>query len=185
MLEDTATKAFRYTCAIDPLRAAADEGSDLMRFLDLYEIWVEKVRNELDVRYLTEMDLTSPEAKGLRDRLASVLDSELTDQARERLQDLQKIMDPIELEGRIVWIEKFRDGDRNLHSVPMDIGNLLWEYLYDACPTTMLLPPGKEEFFTSVIPDKMEIQRTDLDAGHLSPAAQPTSPENGSVCSSN
>jgi len=161
MLEDTATKAFRWNCPVDVLRAGAEGGSEsLTRFLDLYQLWVERVRNDLSIRYLVEADLRTPEVKGVRERLEEVLKdpSSLTPQIQERLLDLQKILIPENLEARLAWIEQFRDGGQILQSVPFDIASFLWEVLYDKCPTTLLLPPGNEESFRAIVPLHIDVE---------------------------
>ncbi len=151
MLEDTATKAFRWIVALDVLRAGAEGNASLTRFLDLYQLWAEKVRNFQSIRYLVEADLKTPEVRGVRERLEEALLSLLTDQVRDRLEDLQKILDPKNLEGRIVWIEQFRDGGQTLQSVPFDIATLLRRVLYDRCRTLLLLPPGEEAAFRPIL----------------------------------
>ena len=158
MLEDTATKAFRWSCSSAVLRAGAEGGSEpLTRFLDLYQLWTERVRNDLSLRYLVEADLRTAEAKGLKQRLEEILTSSLlSENVRERLLDLQKILVPENLEGRIAWIEQFRDGDQILQSVPFDIASLLWEVLYDKCGTTLLLPPGAPTLFPSIVPPQID-----------------------------
>ena len=130
MLEDTATKAFRWSCSIDPLRAAAEGDEGLTSFLDAYQILVEKVRNFQDVRYFVPADLSTPNAKGLRERLEGILSGDLTDQVRERLSDLENILDPVNLKGRIAYISQFRDGGQMVQSVPEDVAGLLKKVLY-------------------------------------------------------
>ena len=158
MLEDTATKAFRWSCSIDPLRAAAEGNADLTSFLDAYQIWVEKIRNFQDIRYLVAADLQTSTAKGLKIRLEEILSGDLTDQARERLDDLVQILNPDNLEGRIVWISQFRDGGQMLQSVPMNIAEVLKEMLYDKHPTTLVLPVGEKESFAAILPDSSDVK---------------------------
>jgi DNA polymerase III epsilon subunit-like protein len=158
MLEDTATKAFRWSCSIDPLRAAAEGNADLTSFLDAYQIWVEKVRNFQDIRYLVTADLKSSKAMGLKTRLEEILSGDLTDQVREKLEDLSEILNPDNLDGRIVWIAQFRDGGQILQSVPMDIASVLDEMLYEKFPTTLLLPAGEKESFAAVLPDASNVK---------------------------
>ena len=152
MLEDTATKAFRFSVSLDVLRAGAEGNEALTRFLDLYQLWIEKVRNFQSIRYLVMADLKTPDVRGVRERLDEALVSLLTDQVRDRLEDLEKILDPKNLEGRIVWIEQFRDGGQILQSVPFDIATLLKDTLYDRCTTLLLLPPGEKQSFRSILP---------------------------------
>lgn len=166
MLEDTATKAFRWICSSGVLRAGAEGGEEaLTRFLDLYQLFIERVRNDLTIRYLVEADLRTPEVKGLRQRLEELLStSSLSENVRERLLDLQKMLVAENLEGRIAWIEQFRDGDQVLQSVPFDIASLLWEVLYDKCATTLLLPPGAPALFPAIVPPQIDTVRASVTA---------------------
>lgn len=157
MLEDTATKAFKWSCSIDPLRAAAEGNEELTSFLDAYQIWLEKVRNFQDVRYVVETDLMTKEAKGLRERLNAILQTNLNDQTKESLIELQNILNPQNLAGRIAYISQFRDGAQILQSIPLDIAGKLNATLYEFFTTTLLLPPGDETSFTAIIPPGAEV----------------------------
>ena len=111
MLEDTATKAYGWTCVLDHLRAGSQNHPLLTRFTDLLQLWVEKVRQTQDVRYLSPSDLISPEAKGLREQLAEVEESDgLSAQVRAQLEHVARILDPDNLAARIAWIELRQDG---------------------------------------------------------------------------
>jgi hypothetical protein len=159
MLEDTATKAFRWLVSLAALRAGAEGGeTDLTRFLDVLEVWIEKVRKDLTVRYLTEADLRGPEVRGLRARLEETISLMMPESVRTKLRDAQKMLDPKNLEGRITWIERFRDGTLVLQSVPADVASLLWETLYDRCATTLLLPPGSRDLFPGIISPHMDVR---------------------------
>ena len=152
MLEDTATKAYGWYCALDTLRAASEGDDALTRFTDLLQLWVEKVRNFTDQRTVVPADLATPEARGLREQLAGVLETAPTDQARRQLSELGRMLDPGNPPSRIVWIETRSNGSQFLQSVPERIGELLRENLYAAYPTTLLIPPGKAELFVEIIP---------------------------------
>lgn len=152
MLEDTATKAFTWTCATDPLRAAAVGDEKLTRFLDAFQMFIERVRTGQDLRYLVEADLTSREAKGLLERIASLLDDPRTEQVVAHLEGLQNILNPKNLAGRVSYIEQFRDGGQSVCSAPLDIASLLKKLLYDQCPTTLHLPPGNIIDYGAIMP---------------------------------
>ena len=155
MLEDTATKAFRWSCATAPLRAAAEGNTELTSFLDAYQIWMERVRNFQDIRYLVLADLQSKEAKGLKERLENLIETPSMASLPlvvERLTDLRNILDPKNLPNRITYIEQFRDGGQVLQSVPWDIAGTLNELLYKKYKTTLLLPLGDPASFISIIP---------------------------------
>jgi len=162
MLEDTATKAFKWSCATDPLRAAAEGNPELTSFLDAYQMWLERVRNFQDIRYLVAADLTSKEAKGLRERMEALHATPLPELVQERLVDLQKILDPKNLSNRITYIEQFRDGGQVLQSVPLNIASALDQLLYEKYQTTLLLPPGELLSFASIVPPGAKVdQATD------------------------
>jgi DNA polymerase III epsilon subunit-like protein len=158
MLEDTATKAFRYACSIDPLRKAAEGNEELNKFLDAYQMWVEKVRNYQDTRYFVAADLQTRFAKDLKERLATLITTDITLQVRERLENLQQILDSTNLEGRIVWISQFRDGGQIIQSVPENVGALLKDLVYDKFKTSLMLPPGDEELFKAIISPGAEVE---------------------------
>lgn len=170
MLEDTGTKALKWTCSTDPLRAAAVKHAELTSFLDAYQMWLEHVRNFQEVRYLVPADLTSKEAKGLRERLESIIKVietlSLQSLAMEQLSDLQKILDPKHLEGRIAYIEQYRDGGQILQSAPLDLASQLNTLLYERCTTSLILPPGEKLEFSPILPaDAMvEIMTEELPA---------------------
>ncbi len=164
MLEDTATKAARWLVPLDVLRAGA-EGADpaLTRLLDLLEVWVGRVRGELTIRYLVEADLKTPETRGLQERLKEVLKLPLTEQVRTYLFDLQNFLTPERLEGRLAWMELFRDGTQVLQSVPENVASLLWEILYDRCCTLLLLPPGGRTGFPAIVPRQIDVRELSFD----------------------
>ncbi len=158
MIEDTATKAFKWSCATDPLRAAAEGNAELTSFLDAYQLWIEKVRNFQDIRYLVVADLQTKEAKGLTERLNTLTETSLPDLVLERLRDLQKILDPKNLPNRITYIEQFRDGGQVLQSVPLDIAKELNDLLYTRSVTTLVLPPGERFSFVAIIPPSVTVE---------------------------
>ncbi|HLC76428.1 MAG TPA: exonuclease domain-containing protein [Candidatus Peribacterales bacterium] len=156
MLEDTATKALKWSCSTDPLRAAAVQHGELTSFLDAYQMWLEHVRNFQEVRYLVSADLTSKEARGLNERLEQLIGTlqtaPLQELAMEQLGDLQKILNPKNLQGRIAFIEQYRDGGQILQSAPLDLAEQLRALLYARCDTLLILPPGERAEFAPIIP---------------------------------
>jgi DNA polymerase III epsilon subunit-like protein len=153
MLEDTATKAFKWFFAIDPLRAAAEGKAELTGFLDACQIWIEKVRNFQDIRYLVEADVISKEARGLKERLNALIEtSERASLIGESLANLQHILNPENLRGRITYIEQFRNGGQSIQSVPQNVAVLLNDLLYAKCKTALLLPPGDPAEFSPIFP---------------------------------
>ncbi len=163
MLEDTATKAFGWTCGMDDLRAAA-QGDDLLtRLVDLVQLWIEKTRQTQDLRYVTDSDVRTPEAAGLREQMDAVLAAQAwPDRTREALQCVRKVLDPENLGGRITWIEQRQNGSQTIQSVPERIGTRLSETLYGAYPTTLLIPFGCAEMMPEILPPDREPARAML-----------------------
>lgn len=151
MLEDTSTKAYGWYCSIDDLRPAA-LSKTFGQFVDTLQLWIEKLRRDQDVRYIAPSDLKSKETEGLRSLLESIL-PEASGPAFRQLTQLQWILDPDELPGRIAWIERRIDGGQMLQSVPERIGESLREELYDTVPTTLLIPPGSAQTLHEVLPE--------------------------------
>lgn len=159
MLEDTATKAFRWQAVLDHLRAAAEGRADLTSYLDLLQLWIERVRAFQDVRYLTSMDLETSEAKALRERLAPFLvDSALPELARRSLADLEQILTPSLLSHRIAWIDQRQGGSQSVQSVPERIGPMLSSLVYERFPTMLVTPTGSASTLREILP------QTDLKA---------------------
>lgn len=153
MLEDTATYAYGWSCCTDSLRAAAQGHALLTKCADLIELWMEKTRSATDVRYVTQNDLTTPEAKGLLARVTHLLTEQgVPAPAAVMLGDLQKMLDPKNLTGRIVWIELYQDKTLHLKSVPEDIAAMLKERLYSRCPTSLVIPPGMADLLQTIFP---------------------------------
>lgn len=163
MLEDTATKACGWTCNVDHLRAASQGHPLLARFTDLLQLWIEKVRTDQDLRYLAPSDLSSPEAKGLREQLAILEgDTTLPSQALQQLQHVARILDADNLASRIAWIEKRQDGGQVLQSVPEHVSDFLASALYAKIPTTLLVPPGSGGELHEIIPDAAKVRLSAL-----------------------
>jgi len=153
MLEDTATKAFRWQCVLDHLRAASEKHDILTKFTDLLQIWIERVRTFQDVRYLTSNDLNTQEVEGLRKRLSPLLkDASLTPLVLEQLAHLDRILTADLLPHRIAWIEQRQGGSQYIQSVPDHVGPLLFSCLYAEFPVTLLIPPGSSQTLTEVLP---------------------------------
>lgn len=156
ILEDTATKAYGWSVSLDGLRAAAEGNPDLVSFTDLLQIWIEKMRNFQDLRYIVKMDLETKEAKSLRERIP-LLDTKETPLLLKRiLENIDSILTLENLQGRITWIEQRQNGSQFLESVPERVGDMLQTSLYKTHPTTLLLPAGPEEDFREILPPGTE-----------------------------
>ncbi len=153
MLEDTATKAYGWYVSVETLRAAAQGEALLTKFLDTFQLWIERTRQFQDLRYLAPNDLASPEAKGLRTLLQEVLEGrEWSAHVRRTLGQLQKILEPANLAHRIAYIEQNRQGNQYVQSVPERIGLLLKEKLFSRVPTTLLIPSGAAGMLPEILP---------------------------------
>lgn len=155
MLEDTATSAYGWTCYIPSLRAAA-QGNDLLtKCVDLIELWAERLRNDMDLRYLAPSDLGSREASELLTVIEHVLTQPISSQAQTALSHLRLILQEQNLAGRFAWVESMQDGSKAIKSVPEDIGKLLGARLYAATPTTLLIPPASQAALATILPDSI------------------------------
>ncbi len=165
MLEDTATKAFGAYLSIDDLRASAQGDTALTSLADLLSIFVEKLGGE-DVRYLVPDELQSREAKGLRDLIAQIRASGVLPVRTEHLlTQVEKVLAPDGLEGRIAWVERRRGGGISLQSAPEHPAELLRTSLYDRAATTLLLPPGKAGDEAPIVPvTTTKVERTPASA---------------------
>ncbi|MBI4129203.1 hypothetical protein HY464_00750, partial [Candidatus Peregrinibacteria bacterium] len=175
MLEDTATKAYGYHVTVSDLRAAAVGHAALTKFIDLLELWVEKVRGNDDVHLLGTRDFTRKETKGLREQLAGHIgDASLPHRTQEHLHSLVAILS--ENTGtRLTWIE-CRQHKTTLHAAPENTAELLHQNLFSRFPTVLLSPPG----FTS-IPETTQGDPA-VHPSPLSPTLLPISyPENSNV----
>ncbi|MFH1444000.1 MAG: exonuclease domain-containing protein [Candidatus Peregrinibacteria bacterium] len=153
MLEDTATKALRWQVVLDHLRAAAEGREDLTNFLDLLQLWIERIRAFQDVRYLISQDLETSEAHALRERLAPFLtDDTLPELPRRDLADLDRILTPELLHHRIAWIQQRQGGSQFIQSVPERIGPLLSSLLYEEHPTMLSVPPLSADTLREILP---------------------------------
>ncbi len=154
MLEDTATKAFGWSCDIAPLRAGAEGNVPLTKFCDLLQIWIEKTRKQNDVHYLSAADLSSAEATGLREQLSDVIASCFIPRSVRALKDLKQILEIDNLGGRIVWIETMLGGNQSVKSVPLDIAHALEEKLFSVSPVSLLIPAKSEHLLRVILPDE-------------------------------
>ncbi|MDD5751190.1 MAG: exonuclease domain-containing protein [Candidatus Peribacteraceae bacterium] len=153
MLEDTATKAYRWQTTLDHLRAASEGHEALTRFTDLLQLWIERVRAFQDVRYLTAADIESREAEALRERMPLLRkEKELSFLVQDQLADLDKILTPELLSHRIAWIEQRQNGSQYLQSVPEHVGPILAATLFAEFPTTLLIPAGSAGNLREVLP---------------------------------
>ncbi len=156
MLEDTATSAFAWFCMMNSLRAASQGSAVLTKCADLIELWAERIRNEMDLRYLAPSDLESRESTELKRMIAEILTTKLPPQVKLPLEHLLLILDPQNLPGRITWIEAMPDGSKIIKSVPEDIGSLLAKHVYANYPTTLLIPPASQDDLQPVLPDAVQ-----------------------------
>ncbi|MBT4392548.1 MAG: hypothetical protein HOJ16_05260 [Candidatus Peribacter sp.] len=151
MLEDTANKAYGHYCSLNDLRAAASDHEGLTKFTDLLQIWLEKTRNEQDVRFLAHSDLTAPDADALRSLLSGLLeDTTLPPQTHKHLEAAMRSIEEEAL-TRITWIETRQDGNQYMHSVPESVAELMKEDLYDKYPVTMLVPPKNAQLLQEAV----------------------------------
>lgn len=162
MLEDTATNAYAWTCHIPSLRASS-EGNDLLtKCVDLIELYAERLRNDMNLRYIAPSDLASQDVLELRRVVEHVVTQAIPPQAAQTLQQLLKIFDPENLDGRFAWVESMQDGSKTIKSVPEDIGELLADRLYDFVSTTLLIPIAGAGFLSTILPPR--ITRTAVQA---------------------
>jgi hypothetical protein len=155
MLEDTATQALGWLCLVPTLRAAAQGDEILTRCTDLVELWIEKTRGGLDLKYLSEVDLETDEAVKLKRLVEEILAGEVAHAPRRALTDLTKILDPENLENRIIWIENFIDGSKAIRSVPENVAATLSELLYRRFRVTLLVPKNSTETLSPIVsPDE-------------------------------
>jgi DNA polymerase III epsilon subunit-like protein len=157
MLEDTATHALGWLCSIPVIRAASQGNPLLTQVVDLVELWVEKIRANLDLKYFTSVDLETKEAAQLRRLLTDLSPSlsELSGAAAQAFAHLILILQTKHLDGRIAWMETGMDGSKSLRSVPADIASLLEKSLYSRVPTTLCVPPGNQEQFRAFLPQSI------------------------------
>ncbi len=141
MLEDTANKAYGHYSNIGDLRTASKGHDALMKFTDLLQLWIEKTRNEQDIRYLAPSDFGSVEVFSLRAQVADLReDALLPAQTKKMLEAVAHCLSEEALK-RITWIEVRQDGAQSLSSVPESVANLLEQDLFSRYPVTLLLPP--------------------------------------------
>jgi hypothetical protein len=118
----------------------------------MLQLWVEKIRQFQDIRYLTDGDLRAPDAGGLRRVLDDdVLTQTWPEQTKRSLTHLRLLLDPDNLKHRFAWIEQRTNGNQFLHSVPERIGQFLAEHLFKDVPTTLLIPPGSAQMLPEIL----------------------------------
>ena len=167
MLEDTATKAFGWYCQLENLRAAAEGNKLLTQFTDILQLWIEKIRQEQDIRYLTESDIKTPDARGLREQLDEVLKQEWPQRTRDELLCVSRVLDPMNLADRITWIELKPNGSQMIQSVPERIGRHMTQTLYGKYPVSLLIPGGCAEKLPEILPDSIATASVPLAADAL------------------
>jgi len=151
MLEDTANKAYGHYCNLNDLRAAANNNEALTKFTDLLQMWIEKTRNEQDIRFLAHSDLHAPDADALRKMLTGLLeDTTLLPQTHKHLEAAKRCLEEEAL-TRITWLETRQDGNQYLHSVPKSVAELMKEQLYEKYPVTMIVPPKNAQLLQEAV----------------------------------
>ncbi len=182
MLEDTATRAYGWYVPFDDLRAGAEGNPLLTHVLDTLQLWIEKTRQFQDIRMLADGDLRSADTRGVREQLEKILEkdsgesdesddtdekekkssassdssdssaSSLNPQIRHKLGQLQKILDPQNLNHRLAWIEQKPSGSQILHSVPERIGHFLSAQLFGKYLVTLLIPQHSADMLPEILP---------------------------------
>ncbi|MCK5016191.1 MAG: hypothetical protein KAS32_03885, partial [Candidatus Peribacteraceae bacterium] len=153
MLEDTATRAYGWYCAIDTLRAGAKGNNELTGFTDILSLWIERTRNSQDIRYLTTPDLTHPDAISLRDRADDLLyQDNLSSSVKQIISHALSILNPDNLGGRIAFIEQRFNGSLILQSVPEYLGDFLQKTLYEKFCVSLVLPQAKNTRLAEILP---------------------------------
>jgi hypothetical protein len=139
MLEDTATKAYGIQCSLADLRGAAQGNDTLMRFTDLLQLWVEKVRRGQDMFFIEAQHLRQHDAHGLLEHLQQLLALPLPARAQSCLEHITHFFgaDPA---VSLLWIEQQRSGIPILQAAPRDVAAFLEEHLYRTFPVTLLIP---------------------------------------------
>lgn len=157
MLEDTATKAYGWQCAIPYLRAAAEGSDSLTKLADIAALWAERTRNGQDIRYIAVSDLNHPDVRGMCLLLeAALTDTSLPKLALRQLSHLLQILQPENLHDRIAYIEMRYNGELHIQSVPERIGSFLQQHLYGTYPTSLLIPPGCANSLSEILPAETE-----------------------------
>lgn len=156
MLEDAVTQALEWSCFVPTLRAAAQGNEELMQCVDIIELWTERIRGGLDLKYLTPVDLESRESIALRSTISGIANSLLPDAVATGLQNLLLILDRQNLDGRITWIETKIDGVKAVKSVPELIAPVLRQRLFSRIRSTLLIPPASAEHLSIVLDDSIE-----------------------------
>jgi Rad3-related DNA helicase len=124
-----------------------------MQCVDTIELWTERVRAGLDLRYLAESDLTAKESTDIATVIREVLGRDIPSAVRLALQDLLLILDPQNLHGRITWIEAYQDGNKTIKSVPASVAPLLQNQLFSRVRTTLLIPPQSADSLSQILGD--------------------------------
>lgn len=158
MLEDTATQAFAWFCMMNSLRAASQGSPVLTKCADLIELWAEKIRSDMDLRYLTSFDLESRESTELKRTITDIVSTNIPPQTKLSLEHLLLILDPQNLPGRITWIEAMPDNSKIIKSVPEDIGSLLAKHVYSNFGALLLIPPASRDNLSPILPDSVQTE---------------------------
>ncbi len=155
MLEDTATRAYGWFCALDDLRAAAEGDSALTGLTDLLQLWVEKTRAMHDVHYVTTKDVRTGDAIQLAKLVAQVEERTTVPHVRRMLGAIREWFKSGEEKGWITWIETRQNGSQFLEATPDRVSALLKEQLYDRFRVSLLVPPQSAEHLQEIVAREM------------------------------
>ncbi len=161
MLEDTATSALTWSCSIPRIRAAAQGDSHLTECVDSVELWMERMRNEQDVRYIAPSDIDAQSTSELKKAISELLTEKtntLPALLESSFRDVLRILDHANLNDRITWIEVQREGSKTLRSVPLNIADTLEKLLYSRASVTLLVPPKSKDRLQTIVPSTMPME---------------------------
>lgn len=159
LLEDTATKAFGHMCDCHLVRVASTGTPELEAFVDVLQLWLERIRNAQDILFIDKSILNALDAVQIRSQLTQLLEQKLygnNTTLQNALESLQYILDPSEFTANIVWLELGRDDRQIVHSVPKLIAAQLQSKLYDRFAVRLLVPPTSDTSLATIVPNTTE-----------------------------
>ncbi len=160
MLEDTATEAYGFFFVCATVRAAAEGNERAMRLLDSIELWALQTRNGMDLRYLTDADLSLDSTLSFKKNLEEclLLRDAFPPSFLSSLSTLLSILDPLRLDTSIVWIEAFQDGSQSIKAVPSSIATLLSNTLFQKHRVSLIVPPESFDRLQAILHDDIPVQ---------------------------
>lgn len=177
MLEDTATKAYGASVALDDLRAAAQGNPLLMSLADKAALWAETVKIGEDQHAITAADLSRRETQGLKQLLEETMkDSAFAPRMQYLLSELTRVLSPRTDVPMLTWIEtRQQSGSVSLHSAPERIDLILKNTLFLPYATILLTPPALEGILPAVLPAEVrqELVEANESALHMLPIGFP------------